>query len=219
MGRIGHMLKHTGENAYLSQSCGIDFGSHVKMRGMPLSCLFCGKFKCSITIIYDHLVMCNANKIELLKYHKLNYSIYCQCEYFSERLLKYVGLCEKQLSNLIKLTAHMRIHTEVISLTTISAGYNNQNYKMEVSNAMIVTVKLYDHTEHMINDTGLILWYAFLTSICRWMPFSCTLCDITPIQTTGYTIFQGIHIQTYYCTKWDKWLLDIVDYLKCRYKI
>ena len=211
---MGRMLTHTGDNAYLSQPCGIDFGCHVTMRGMPLSWLFCGKFKCTITIICDHLVMCNANKIELLKYHKLNYIIYCQCEYFSERLLKYVGLCEKQLSNVIKLTAHMRIHTEVIS-----AEYNNHNYKVEVCNAMIVTVKLNDHTEHVINDTGIILWYAFLTSICRWKPFSCTICDITPIQTTGYTTFQGIHIQKYYCTKWDKWLLDILGYLKCRYKI
>ena len=219
MGRIGHILIHTGENAYLRQPCWIDFGSHVTMRGMPLSWMFCGKFKCTITIICDHLVMCNANKIELLKYHKLNYIIYCQCEYFSERLLKCDWLCEKQLSNVIKLTAYMRIHTEVISLITISAEYNNQNYKVEVSNAMIVTVKLYDHTEHMINDTGLILWYASLTLIHMWIPFSCTICDNIPIHTTGYTTFQGIHIQMYYCTKWDKWLLDILGYLKCRYKI
>ena len=219
MGRLDHMLIHTGEKSYLRQPCGVDFGCHVSMRGMPLSCMFCWKFLYAIIIISDYIEMCNANKIEPLKYHKLNYIIYCQCECFTERPLNYAGLCENQSPNIIKLTAHMRIHTEEIRITTISAEYNNQSYKIEVSNAMVFTVKLHDHTEQVINDSDIILWHAILTLKCMWMPFSCTICDITPIQIYGYTTFQGIHIQTYYCTKWDKWLLDILDYLKCRYKI
>ena len=110
----------------------------------------------------------------------------------------------------------MIIHTEDIGLY---AEYNNQNYKIEVSNTMVFTVKLDDYTEHTSSDSGLILWHAFLTWKCRWMPFSCTKCDMTPNQITEYTICQWIHIQTHYCTMWDKWLLDILDYLKCRYKI
>ena len=114
------------------------------------------------------------------------------------------------------LTGHMIIHTEDISLIM---EHNNQNYKIEVSNSVVFTVKLDDYTEHIISDTDLILWHALLTWKYIWMPFSCTRCDITPNQITEYTISQWIYIQTYYCTMWDKWLLDILVYLKCRYKI
>ena len=219
MGRIVHMLIHTGEKAYLRQPCGLDVDSYISMRGMPLSCVFCGNFQYATIIICDNLVMCNVIKIEHLKKHKLNSIIYCLCECFTERLVKYFVLCENQVLNEIKLTGHMIIHTEDIRLNTLYAEYNNQNYKVEVSNAMVFTVKLDDHTEHMISDTGLIIWHAFLTWKCTWMPFSCTICDITPNQITEYTNFQRIYIQMYYCTKWDKWLIDILAYLKCRYKI
>ena len=125
MGTIVHMLIHTGEKAYLRQPCGLDVVSYVSMRGMPLSCAFCGMFQYATIIICDNLVMCNVIIIEHLKKRKLNFIIYCQCECFTERLLKYVALCENQVLSVIKLTGHTIIHTEDIRLTTLYAEYNN----------------------------------------------------------------------------------------------
>ena len=219
MGTIVHMPIHIGEKAYVRQPYGLDFVCHISMRGMPLSCAFCGKFQYATIIICDNLVMCNVIIIEHLKKLKRNSIIYCLCECFTERLVKYLVIYENHVLNLIKLTGHMIIHTGDIRLNTSYAEYNNQNYKVEVSNAMVFTIKLDDHIEHMISDTSLILWHAFLIWKCRWRPFSCTICDLTPNQITEYANFQWIYIQMYYCTKWDKWLLDILVYLKCRYKI
>ena len=212
MGSIVHMLIHTGEKAYPRQPCEIYSVCHVPMRGMPLSCAFCGNFQYATIIIRDYLVMCNGITIEYLKKHKLNSIINCQCECFIERLVKYVVLGESQVLSVIKLNRHTIIHTEDIRLTTLYAEY----YNTEVSNAMICKIKLDDYIKYMISDTGLFLRHAFLTCKGRGMPFSCTICDINPNQMTEYTTFQWIYIQMYYCTKWDKWLLDILAYLKCR---
>ena len=99
-------------------------------------------------------------------------------------------LCESQVLSAIKLTGHTIIHTEDIRLTTLYAEYYNQNYKVEVSNDMVCTAKLDDHTKDMISDTALFSRHAFLTLKCSWMLLSGTICDINPNQITEYTTFQ-----------------------------
>ena len=216
MGSIVHMLIHTGENAYSRQLCGLDLVCHITTRGMPLSCSFWGKFQYATIITRDYLAMCNVITIKYLRKYALNSIIYRHYECFTERLVKYVVLCESQVLSAIKLTGHTIIHTEDLRLTTLYAEYYNQNYKVEVSNAMVCTAKLDDHTKDMISDTVLSFWHAILILKCSWMLLSCTLCDINPNQITEYTTFQWIYIQMYYCTKWDKWLFDILAYLKWR---
>ena len=216
MGRIAHIPVHTGEKSYLSHWCGLDLARNLSMRGMPLSCALCEMIHYTTITISDYLPMHNTIIIEYLRKHKLNPIIHCQCECCTERLVNYYLLCENQVGKLLMLAGHMIIHTEDIRLY---AKYNYQNYKIEVSNIMVFTDKLDDYTVYMTSVSGLILWHALLTWKCRWKPFSCTKCDISPNQITEFTNFQWIYIQMYYCTMWDKWLHDILDYLKCRYKI
>ena len=103
MGRLVHILVHTGEKAYLCQRCGLDLVDYVSMRGMPLSWALCGKFQCTTIITCDYLLMCNVIIIEHIRIHKVNSSIYCQYEYVTESLLKYA----ETMGSLV----HMLIHT------------------------------------------------------------------------------------------------------------
>ena len=67
MGRLVHILVHTGEKAYLCQRCGLDLVDYVSMRGMPLSWALCEKFYYATITICDYLPMRNAIIIEHLK--------------------------------------------------------------------------------------------------------------------------------------------------------